>query len=110
MIFGQLIYSTVLINAATLTLDTRIAGNPDEPTSRLVRLYRENDDGQAIRHGLEPLMLTIVATVWTDPNGKRVVQHLDPTHRFTAIAYDHTGQFDPVIKAGLVPATMEANP
>lgn len=27
--------------------------------------------------------------------------------RYTVIAYDHTGQFDPVIKGGLIPELME---
>ena len=106
MIYRRLLFGPAA-NLGQIQLDTRIAGSPDEPVKRLVRVYRENDDGQPFQPSREPSALTVVATVWTTPAGKRTVEHLDPTRTYTAIAYDHTGVHDPVIKAGLVPEVPE---
>ena len=48
--------------------------------------------------------------VWSlrsDASGEWKVTTLDENLTYTAIAYDDTGQFDPAIKAGLIPEPME---
>ncbi|MDD3674979.1 hypothetical protein [Thauera propionica] len=41
--------------------------------------------------------------VWADEAGNWEVRLLDPAKKYHAIAYDHTGQYDPVIKMNLTP-------
>lgn len=48
---------------------------------------------------------TVVFSIWTwaDENGNWEVRNIDPALKYHAIAYDHTGQYDPVIKLNLIP-------
>ena len=36
-------------------------------------------------------------------NVAEMFRNLDPARKYHAIAYDHTGQYDPVIKLNLIP-------
>ena len=66
-------------------------GSPDVPVKRRVRLHRERD-------GL------LVREVWSDPvTGAYSFDYIDATKRYTVIAYDHTGAFEAVVAAGVVP-------
>ena len=64
---------------------------PNIPLRRRVRLHREID-GMPIRE------------VWSDgATGAYLFVDIDPAYRYTVISYDHTGEFEAVVAAGVVP-------
>lgn len=77
---------------------TAIAGAPQVPTARLVQLFEREFSTQMFFRASK-----IVAEVISDAAGVWSVEQLDQTKRYAAIAYDHTGQYDPVIKINLIP-------
>lgn len=79
---------------------TKVAGTPDTPVRRRVQIIEaaSNAHGHAF-----PALGALVTWVWSDANGEWEVLRLDPAKRYHAIAYDHTGQYDPVIKLNLIP-------
>lgn len=79
---------------------TRQAGAPDVPVRRRVQIVAavSNAHGHAF-----PAVGSFATWVWADESGNWVVRNLDPALRYHAIAYDHTGVHDPVIKLNLVP-------
>ena len=107
MILGIGFVGGVSINPNILRIDARIAGTPDTPVRRQVAIYRDNADGHAAAPALAPSTLTLFGIVWTGADGLRTVRNVNAGHTYTAIAYDHTGVHDPVIKAGLVPEVPE---
>lgn len=69
----------------------RDADPVDLPLRRRVRLHREID-GMPIRE------------VWSDgATGAYLFVDIDPAYRYTVISYDHTGEFEAVVAAGVVP-------
>lgn len=80
---------------------TAIAGDPDAPVRRRVQIV----ESAANAHGhVWPNVGAFVTWAWADPAGNWQVTGLDPAKRYHVIAYDHTGQHDPVIKLNLVPS------
>lgn len=49
----------------------------------------------------------LVAGTFSAPDGTWSVDYLDPSHRYHVIAYDHTGEHDPVLKLNLIPEVLE---
>lgn len=77
-----------------------LAGSPSIPVKRRVQLTESAING----HGLVfPVDGTKSTWVWSDENGEWEARYLDPSKKYHIIAYDHTGQYDPVIKMNLVP-------
>ena len=70
-------------------------GDPtDTPVYRRVRLFRDRD-GQC------------VAETWSNPQtGAYLFDNIDPTHKYTALSYDHTGLFRAVVADNLTPETF----
>lgn len=67
-------------------------GEPsDTPVYRRVRLFKDRD-GQC------------VAETWSDPvMGAYAFENINPAHKYTALSYDHTGQFRAVVADNLTP-------
>ena len=67
-------------------------GEPsDTPVYRRVRLFKDRD-GQC------------VAETWSDPvTGAYAFENINPAHKYTALSYDHTGQFRAVVADNLTP-------
>mgnify|MGYP001296124606 CR=1 FL=1 len=84
---------------AYLEVDTVVAGLPDQPVPRRVQLFVAPN-----AHGTAFPSATLIATQVTDAAGRCRFEHLDPALRYGVIAYDHTGEFDPVIKTNLIPS------
>lgn len=82
----------IYVGRARLYGTTKNAGNPDAPVQRRVVLYVARP-------------LTPVAAVISDAvTGSWEVRGLpDLPERYAVIAYDHTGQYDPVMKTNLLP-------
>lgn len=79
---------------------TKEAGSPDAPVRRRVQIIAAENNS----HGhVFPNSNSSVTWTWADEAGNWEVRNLDPTLKYHAIAYDHTGQYDPVIKLNLVP-------
>ena len=63
--------------------------NPDIPLARLVRLYREHDG-------------VIVGATWSHPvTGEFLIENIDINYTYTAMSYDHEGQFIAVLQSGI---------
>ena len=63
----------------------------DTPVYRRVRLFKDRD-GQC------------VAETWSDPvTGAYAFENINPAHKYTALSYDHTGQFRAVVADNLTP-------
>lgn len=80
---------------------TAVAGSPDMAVQRRVQLFVS---GTLNAHGQVFPTTTIVDWIWSDAAGRWEFRGLDPAKTYGIIAYDHTGQYDPVIKLGLVPS------
>lgn len=81
----------------------KISGLPDAPVMRKVFLISDqNNDG---RFGIHNPTLPVPAqAVLSDPvDGSFAFSGLNPSIKYHAIAYDHTGQYDPVVKMNLIP-------
>ena len=78
---------------------------PDTPVSKLVHLYRE---GRGPRAGnLFPVKLHWVATQRSLPEtGAFDFTHLSNEYTYTVMSFDSSGEYDPTIKAGLIPEPM----
>ena len=76
------------------------AGNPQ---ARSLLLMKESG---AVAGNLAPPIYQQMRLGRSDINGEWVFPNLYPGY-YTVIAYDSTGQYDPTIKAGLIPETME---
>lgn len=63
--------------------------NPDIPLARLVRLYREHDGA-------------LVGATWSHPvTGAFLIENVDINYTYTAMSYDHEGQFVAVLQSGI---------
>lgn len=63
----------------------------DTPVYRRVRLFKDRD-GQC------------VAETWSNPvTGAYAFENINPAHKYTALSYDHTGQFRAVVADNLTP-------
>jgi hypothetical protein len=77
---------------------TAVAGFPDATVQRRVHLVLADNPQRLLLPGAR-----LVAWKFSDAFGNWHFDGLDPTLRYHAIAYDHTGVHDPVIKMNLVP-------
>ena len=78
---------------------TAVAGNPDAPVARVVQIAHAPNAAGTLFPGAQ-----LVGAVLSNASGAWSLSDLDPTLRYHAIAYDHTGVHDPVIKMNLVPS------
>ena len=79
---------------------TSEAGSPNTPIRRRVQIVSAESNA----HGhVFPAAVTLATWVWADENGNWEIGNLDPARKYHVISYDHTGQYDPVIKLNLVP-------
>ena len=79
---------------------TKEAGSPDTPIRRRVQIVSAESNA----HGhLFPSTVAFSIWTWADENGNWEVRNIDPARKYHAIAYDHTGQYDPVVKMNLIP-------
>lgn len=84
--------------AGVLRGTTKIAGLPDVSVKRRVQVFKsENAHGQIFP------TTEYVSWMWSSEQGDWEFSGLDPSLKYHVIAYDHTGQYDPVIKMNLVP-------
>ena len=81
-----------------------VLGADDAPKIRRVSLLRERSE---IPGNLAPPNYEIIHTGRSASDGSWAFERIPSGETYTAIAYDDTGQFDPVIKAGLIPEPME---
>lgn len=73
--------------------------SPSTPVSRVVDVYRADfARPTALAFG------TRVARTRSDADGNWRVEGLDFNGVYSAIAYDHTGEYDPVVKISLIPS------
>lgn len=79
---------------------TAIAGLPDAPVRRRVQIVEATSNAHA---HVFPTVGEFVAWTWAGDSGEWSFDRLNPASRYHVIAYDHTGQYDPVIKLNLVP-------
>jgi|GEM_PF-3445971 len=79
---------------------TKEAGSPDMPVRRRVQVVSAG--GNAHGH-VFPVVASFSTWTWADEAGNWEVRYLDPALKYHVIAYDHTGQYDPVIKMNLTP-------
>lgn len=83
---------------------TKQAGAPDVPVRRRVQIVQAASNA----HGhVFPTVGASVAWVWSDDDGNWEVDNINPDGKYHAIAYDHTGVHDPVIKLNLTPEVPE---
>ena len=79
---------------------TVVGGLPDMPVPRRVQLFQYGPNA----HGMVfPTNATVAGWQWSAPDGSYRFEGLDPEQRYSVIAYDHTGQYDPVVKLNLAP-------
>jgi hypothetical protein len=76
----------------------------DVPVRRRVQIVEAAVN--AHRHIFPNIGLT-VRWLWSAPNGDCFVDDLDPSKRYHAIAYDHTGEHHPTILWWLTPEVPE---
>ena len=81
-------------------LRVAVLSEDDLPLHRQVYLFVEEDYRTSnLRHGFNRL----IASGWSDPEtGLLEFRELDLSRKYRAEASDRTGEFDPVIKGGLV--------
>lgn len=86
-------------------LKCSVVGPGGNPKARKVWLYEEKDGySGALRNAPK----RVISAKVSDPStGIAEFRNLDQACTYTVIAYDYTGQFDPVIKGGLTPEPME---
>ncbi len=97
---GRLAVGFQNLFVARLYGSTKLAGLPDEPIRRRVQIVSAETNA----HGhVFPTVASFSTWTWADENGNWEVRNLDPALKYHAIAYDHTGQYDPVIKLNLIP-------
>lgn len=77
---------------------TKTAGNPDAPVARRVQLF-EATAGQVLANQATAMCTTTVSGA----DGEWEATGLNPALKYNVIAYDHTGQYDPVVKLNLTP-------
>lgn len=76
----------------------KFAGPPDTPAQARVQLFKFYNAHNQIFPGN-----TIISWALTDFDGVYRFENLDPNTTYGIVAYDVTGQYDPVIKMNLVP-------
>lgn len=77
---------------------TKNAGAPDEPATRRVHLL--NAEVQSL---ISVQATPLGETTISSDSGYWEFKNLDPSKKYHVIAYDHTGQYDPVVKMNLIP-------
>ena len=78
---------------------TAVSGTPASPVRRRVQVVAASSNA----HGHAFPSVGFTTWTWADENGNWEVRNLDPALKYHVIAYDHTGQYDPVIKMNLIP-------
>lgn len=81
-----------------LTGTTVTAGTPEVPVSRVVQLFE--------RQAASPVFILsggLIAQTLSDRDGAWRFDGLFASAKYAVVAYDHTGQYDPVIKTNLAP-------
>lgn len=87
-------------NSARLFGTTKISAPTEAVVRRRVQVVSAGNNA----HGhVFPAVASFSTWTWADENGNWEVRNLDPTMKYHVIAYDHTGQYDPVVKMNLVP-------
>lgn len=83
---------------------TKVAGTPDASVSRQVFLHcsgTQTQNAYGIANAVFPLPVAMEISNPTD--GVYEFRNLIADYIYHVIAYDHTGQYDPVIKMNLTP-------
>jgi protocatechuate 3,4-dioxygenase beta subunit len=80
-----------------------ILGQDGNPKPSKIAILREAGDTGGHRW---PPGYEHAGAIRTDDQGQYEINHLWPK-RYTLIAYDSAGEFDPAIKGGLIPEPME---
>lgn len=82
---------------------TSNAGLADTPVRRRVQLIAQDTAAAGLS-----LPGRVVREGWSDAvTGEWRFDFITAGRRYSVIAYDHTGQHDPVIKSGLLPTPMD---
>lgn len=85
-------------------LSGTVLGPDGSPISRQVWLFLE---GTTRDGGIKMPGLTAIQRKRSGVDGTFFFPYLNQSLKFTVIAYDETGEHDPVIKGGLIPEPME---
>lgn len=96
--------STFFGRPARIFGTTKVAGTPEAPVSRQVFLHcsgPQKKNPYGISNGDFPLPVAMEISDPTD--GVYEFRGLIADYLYHVIAYDHTGQYDPVIKMNLIP-------
>jgi len=97
---GGQVVDVGLIPSGRLYGTTKEAAGPGSPLMRRVQVVSSEPNA----HGhVFPSASAFSTWTWADENGNWEVRSLDPSKKYHVIAYDHTGQYDPVIKMNIVP-------
>ncbi|ERS12524.1 hypothetical protein Q673_02600 [Marinobacter sp. EN3] len=83
---------------------TALTQSGDPAVSHKVQVFAEF---ATFSGGKRPVGLLHVTAVKTDQGGGWDLPFIDGSKTYTVIAFDPEGQYDPVIKAGLIPEPME---
>lgn len=100
--FSSLVRTAPTRPIGYLSGTAKISGAPDVPVKRLVQLFTSSN-----AHGTAFPTAVAVDWQWSAADGSWRFDGLDPAQKYNVIAYDHSGQYDPVVKLNLVPSVEE---
>lgn len=80
----------------------------DNPASCPVELYVEIA-GPLKSPARSSVVKVKISETKSNASGAWEFRHLSQANRYTVISYDPTGEFDPVIKGGLIPSPMQGD-
>jgi hypothetical protein len=87
-------YTTGVLGKGIGRIQGTVKNTPNTPVYRKVRLHREID-------GL------LMRELWSDPvTGAYDFRYVDELQKYTVLSYDHTGTYNGVIGAAIVPELM----
>jgi hypothetical protein len=103
----QIISQIVRVKGETrlgyLTGTTKNPGDlADMPVRRVVQLFES-----AKQKDVFITQKALIAQTWSSPDGIWRFDGISENKRYAVIAYDHTGQYDPVVKINLIPTVPE---
>ena len=86
--------------AAKLSGTVKKTGSPNIPVQRVVVLFAE--EPSKINNALQRRNLYYIAQQISGEDGSYLFENLSPDFRYTVQSWDDTGEFAPVIGAGLI--------
>lgn len=105
MIFGAFYRRRTLAwGSGVLRGDTKIAAQPEIPGRWKATLYLEGVAVGSPSGSKRAIPMRLVEQTWSDAiTGTWEFPNIDTSLRYTVVAHDHTGTYDPATKGGLEP-------